>query len=86
MHAESDQVIHPTAIIDPKAELASNVQVGPYSVIGPDVRIGEGTRIGSHVVIQGPTTIGRNNHIYHFCSLGEARRTKYKGEPTTRDR
>jgi len=77
-------VIHPTAIIDPKAELASNVQVGPYSVIGPDVRIGEGTRIGSHVVIQGPTTIGRNNHIYHFCSLGEAPQDKkYKGEPTT---
>lgn len=77
-------MIHPTAIIDPKAELGSNVQVGPYSVIGPGVRIGEGTRIGSHVVIQGPTTIGRNNHIYHFCSLGEAPQDKkYKGEPTT---
>ncbi len=84
MHAESDQVIHPTAIIDPKAELGERVEIGAYSVIGPGVRIGEGTRIGSHVVIQGPTTIGRNNHIYHFCSLGEAPQDKkYKGEPTT---
>lgn len=84
MYLESDQVIHPTAIIDPKAELGTNVQVGAYSIIGPDVRIGEGTRIGSHVVIHGPTTIGCNNHIYQFCSLGEAPQDKkYKGEPTT---
>ncbi len=84
MHAESDQVIHPTAIIDPRAELGADVHIGPYSVIGPDVRIGPGTRLESHVVIQGPTTIGSNNHIYHFCSLGEAPQDKkYKGEPTT---
>ena len=77
-------MIHPTAIIDPKAELAADVEVGPYSVIGADVRIGSGTRIGSHVVIQGPTTIGRDNRIFHFCSLGEAPQDKkYKGEPTT---
>jgi UDP-N-acetylglucosamine acyltransferase len=84
LYAESDQVIHPTAIIDPKAELAPGVSVGPYSVIGPGVRINSGTRVESHVVIQGPTTIGKNNHIYHFCSLGEAPQDKkYKGEPTT---
>lgn len=77
-------MIHPTAIIDPKAELGSNVQVGAYSVIGPNVRIGDDTRIGSHVVIQGPTTIGSSNQIFHFCSLGEAPQDKkYKGEPTT---
>lgn len=77
-------MIHPTAIIDPRAELASNVEVGAYSVIGADVRIGSGTRIGSHVVIQGPTTIGCDNQIFHFCSLGEAPQDKkYKGEPTT---
>jgi UDP-N-acetylglucosamine acyltransferase len=77
-------VIHPTAIIDPKAELASDVEVGPYTVIGADVRIGSGTRIGAHVVIQGPTTIGANNQIFQFCSLGEAPQDKkYKGEPTT---
>ncbi len=77
-------MIHATAIIDPRAELAADVQVGPYSVIGPDVRVGAGTRIGSHVVIQGPTVIGSNNEIFHFCSLGEAPQDKkYKGEPTT---
>lgn len=77
-------MIHSTAIIDPRADLAPDVEVGPYSVIGADVRIGSGNRIGSHVVIQGPTTIGRDNQIFHFCSLGEAPQDKkYKGEPTT---
>lgn len=77
-------MIHPTAIIDPSAVLASDVEVGPYSIIGANVRIGSGTRIGAHVVIQGPTTIGRNNHIFHFCSLGEEPQDKkYQGEQTT---
>jgi UDP-N-acetylglucosamine acyltransferase len=77
-------VIHSTAIIDPKAEIAPDVEIGAYSVIGPDVRIDSGTRIGNHVVIQGPTTIGRNNRIFHFCSLGEEPQDKkYAGEPTT---
>jgi len=76
--------IHPTAIIDPKAELDSTVEVGPYSVIGPNVKIGSGTSIGSHVVIKGPTTIGRNNHIFQFSSLGEMPQDKkYADEPTT---
>jgi UDP-N-acetylglucosamine acyltransferase len=76
-------MIHSTAIIDLRAELASDVDVGPYSVIGADVHIGSGTKIGSHVVIQGPTIIGRNNQIYPFCSLGEAPQDKkYQGEPT----
>ena len=77
-------MIHPTALIDPKAQLAPDVSVGAYSVIGPDVRIDSGTKVESHVVIQGPTTIGKNNHIYQFCSLGGAPQDKkYKGEPTT---
>lgn len=76
--------IHPTAIIDTRAELDSSVEVGAYTVIGPDVRIGAGTRIGSHVVLQGPTTIGKNNQIFQFSSLGEVPQDKkYKGEPTT---
>jgi UDP-N-acetylglucosamine acyltransferase len=75
--------IHPTAIIDPKAELDSSVKVGPYTVIGPDVCIAEGTVIGNHVVINGPTTIGRNNRIFHGSSLGEEPQDKkYAGEPT----
>lgn len=83
MYPEDDQVIHPTAIIDSGASLAPDVQVGPYAVIGPDVVIGKGSRIGAHVTIEGPTTIGENNHIYQFSSLGAAPQDKkYAGEPT----
>lgn len=75
--------IHPTAIVDPKAQLGNDVTVGAYSVIGPDVEVGDGTWIGPHVVINGPTRIGRNNRIYQFASLGEAPQDKkYDGEPT----
>lgn len=76
-------MIHSTAIVDPGAELASDVEVGPYSVIGPDVTIGAGTVVGPHVVIKGPTVIGRNNRIFQFASVGEdCQDKKYKGEPT----
>jgi UDP-N-acetylglucosamine acyltransferase len=75
--------IHPTAIIDPGARLATGVNVGAYSVIGADVEIGEGTWIGPHAVINGPTRIGRDNKIFQFASLGEAPQDKkYAGEPT----
>ena len=76
--------IHPSAIIDPKAELDSSVEVAAYSVIGAGVRVGENTKIGSHVVLKGPTIIGKNNQIYQFSSLGESPQDKkYAGEPTT---
>ena len=65
------KLIDKHALIDPKAELDSDVSVGPFSVIGPDVQIASGTWIGSHVVIKGPTRIGRDNKIYQFASLGE---------------
>ncbi|MDO8299257.1 acyl-ACP--UDP-N-acetylglucosamine O-acyltransferase [Lacisediminimonas sp.] len=75
--------IHPTAIVDPDANLDPTVQVGPYSIIGPHVTIGAGTRVGPHVVIEGHTTIGRDNVIYQFCSLGAAPQDKkYAGEDT----
>jgi UDP-N-acetylglucosamine acyltransferase len=75
--------IHPTAIIDPKAELADGVKVGPYSIIGPDVEIGENTEVASHVVIEGHTKIGKDNRIFQFTSIGaEPQSTAYKGEPT----
>jgi UDP-N-acetylglucosamine acyltransferase len=76
-------VIHNTAIIDPSAKIAANVEIGPYSVIGADVEIGEGTWIGPHVVIKGPTKIGRDNKIYQFASIGDdPQDKKYKGERT----
>jgi UDP-N-acetylglucosamine acyltransferase len=75
-------LIHSTAMVDPGAELDSSVEVGPYAVIGPHVRIGPGTRIGAHVVIEGRTTIGRDNQIFQFNSLGAIPQDKkYAGEP-----
>ncbi len=75
--------IHPTALVDPKAQLADSVSVGPYAVIGPNVVIGEGTSIGAHCVVEGHTTIGRDNQIFQFASIGAAPQDKkYKGEPT----
>lgn len=77
-------MIHATAIVDPKAELASGVEIGPYSIVGPGVRIDSGTVIGPHVVLRGPTTIGRDNRIFQFSSVGEdCQDKKYNGEPTT---
>ncbi|MGB5492788.1 MAG: acyl-ACP--UDP-N-acetylglucosamine O-acyltransferase, partial [Woeseiaceae bacterium] len=65
------------------ARIASDVTVGPYVVIGDDVEIGGGSQIDSHVVINGPTIIGRNNHIYQFASIGDdPQDKKYANEPT----
>jgi UDP-N-acetylglucosamine acyltransferase len=76
-------VIHQTAIIDPTAVIADNVKIGPFSVIGPKVEIGEGTEIASHVVINGPTKIGKNNRIFQFASIGEEPQDKkFHGEDT----
>lgn len=75
--------IHPTAVIEPGAELGDNVTVGPYTVIRSKVRIAEGTVIGPHCVIEGHTTIGRDNRIFQFASLGGMPQDKkYAGEPT----
>ena len=75
--------IHPTAIVDPGAELHPTVTVGPYTVVGPHVRIGAGTTVGAHCVIEGRTTIGADNRIFQFASLGAAPQDKkYAGEPT----
>jgi len=74
--------IHPTALVSPSAELDSSVSVGPFTVIGPKVQIGVGTTIGSHCVIEGKTTIGCDNQIFQFNSLGAVPQDKkYAGEP-----
>lgn len=73
--------IHPTAVIAKSAKLAKSVKVGPYCVIDGEVEIGDGTELLSHVVISGRTTIGKNNKIFPFASLGHAPQDlKYKGE------
>ncbi len=76
-------MIHPTAIIDPSAVIADDVKIGPYTVIGPNVEIGAGCEIAAHVVINGPTKIGRNNRIFQFSSIGEEPQDKkFHGEDT----
>ena len=73
--------VHPSAVIEPGAELDSGVQVGPYAVIGPHVCVGKDSRIGPHCVIEGHTTLGRENHIFQFSSVGAIPQDKkYQGE------
>jgi len=75
--------IHPTAIVDSGAELDTGVSVGAYAVIGAGVSIGAGTRVGPHAVVKGHATIGRDNRIFQFSSIGEdPQDKKYGGEPT----
>lgn len=75
--------IHPSAVVDPRAELADDVVVGPFSLVGPDVRIGAGTVLRSHVVVEGRTTIGCRNEIFAGSSIGcRPQDKKYAGEDT----
>ena len=75
-------MIHKTAIIDPKAKIASSVEIGPYCVIGPNVEIGDNTIIQSHVHISVSAKIGKGNKIYPFVSINDPQDLKYKGEHT----
>ena len=76
-------MIHPQAIVDPSARIADDASIGPFCVIGADVEIGCGTRVASHVVINGPTKIGRDNEIFQFASIGEKPQDlKFHDEPT----
>ena len=75
--------IHPTAIVESGAELDDSVSVDAYSIVRAHVRVGAGTTIGPHCVIEGRTTIGRDNRIFQFNSLGAVPQDKkYAGEPT----
>ncbi|HVI23477.1 MAG: acyl-ACP--UDP-N-acetylglucosamine O-acyltransferase [Myxococcales bacterium] len=76
-------MIHPTAVVDRHAELDSSVEVAPYAVIGPKVKIGPRTRVGPHAVIEGDTTIGADNVVFQFASIGAIPQDlKYAGEQT----
>ena len=75
--------IHPTAIVDPKAELADDVEIGPYSCVGPGVRLAAGVRLEAHVVVSGRTSIGEGTQVYPFACLGQRpQHLKYRGEDT----
>lgn len=74
-------MIAPGAIVDPDARISETATISAYSVIGAEVEIGEGSWIGPHVVINGPTRIGRNNKIFQFCSIGDdPQDKKFEGE------
>jgi len=73
--------IHPTAVVSPEARLGHNVKIGPHAVIGPDVELGPGCVVGSSVLIEGRTTIGRNNQFFHGAAIGSIPQDlKFRGE------
>lgn len=76
-------MIDERAVVSQRAHVDEEAYVGPFSIIGDDVEVGRGTRIEPHVVVRGPTTIGEDNRIFQFASVGEAPQDKkYGGEPT----
>lgn len=75
--------IHPSAMVDPKANIPTSCVIGPYCVIGPDVELGENCELISHLVLQGPTKIGSNNRFFPFSAIGlDPQDVSYGGEPT----
>ena len=83
MNAEGKVQLHPSAVVDPRAELDSGVIVGPGAIIGPDVKIGAQSWIGPHVVLDGRLTLGSNNRVFPGACLGlEPQDLKYRGAPT----
>src|SRR5437867_8234422 len=75
--------IHPTAIVEPKAELRAEAIVGPYCIVGPGVVLGEGCWLQHHVTLAGPMRAGVKNKFYAYCSIGQQTQDlKYAGEPT----
>lgn len=76
-------MIHPTAIVSPEAKLGPDVIIGPYCRIGDRVTIGNGCRFDSHVIVEGPTAIGENNHFFPFGTIGlQPQDLKFSGEDT----
>ncbi|MGO1298416.1 MAG: acyl-ACP--UDP-N-acetylglucosamine O-acyltransferase [Vibrio sp.] len=75
--------IHPSAVVEDGAVIGANVKIGPFCYVDSKVEIGEGTELTSHVVVKGPTKIGKGNRIFQFASIGEeCQDLKYKGEDT----
>jgi len=79
-----DTSIHPTAIVEPGAQLGAGVKIGPYCMLGPEVSLGDGVELLSHAVVAGRTTIGARTRIFPFASIGhQPQDLKYKGELST---
>ncbi len=76
--------VHETAIVAPGAKIGEGCHIGPFCNIGSEVVLGSGVRLDSHVVVDGPTSIGDETHVYPFVSIGLAPQDlKYAGEPTS---
>lgn len=76
--------IHPTAVIDPNAEIGAGVKVGPYSIVGAGVKLGDGVELMSHVVVAGTTSVGAGTRIFPFSSIGhQPQDLKFKGEASS---
>jgi len=76
--------VHPSSVVDARAELGAGVEIGPFCVVGPKVQLGDGVKLHSHVVVAGDTQIGARTQIYPFASIGHPPQDlKYKGEPVT---
>jgi len=76
-------IIHPSAYVHPRAELASDVEVGPFAYVGESVRIGKGSKLLHHACVEGNTTLGENNEVGAYTVLGgKPQDLKYRGEPT----
>lgn len=75
--------VHPTALVDPQAELGPDVEIGPYCIVGPKVKLGAGSVLEAHVIVGGRTTIGRSNRFFSFSAIGGVPQDKkYGGEDT----
>ena len=75
--------VHPTALVDPRAELGNDVTIGPYSIVGPDVRIGDRCRLHHQVTLSGHTTVGKNCEFFPGVVIGlKPQDLKYRGEVT----
>jgi UDP-N-acetylglucosamine acyltransferase len=82
----SDVQIHPSAIVDGRAEIGAGTIVGPYCVIGAEVSLGQDCWLQHHVTLSGPTRAGARNKFYAYCSIGQQTQDlKYQGEPTYLD-
>ncbi|MBF0193841.1 MAG: acyl-ACP--UDP-N-acetylglucosamine O-acyltransferase [Magnetococcales bacterium] len=80
---EQEPLIHPSAVVSPKAQVGQNVKIGAYAVIGPDVQLMDEVHVGPHAVIDGHSTIGKKSRVFSFASIGlEPQDIGYKGEPT----
>src|SRR5256885_12500197 len=79
----SDVEVHPTAIVDPTAQIGAGTTVGPYCIVGPNVEIGQSCWLQHHVTLMGPMRTGARNKFFAYCSIGQQTQDlKYAGEPT----